>query len=62
MRASIKTLEGKLLTVEASSTIVAVRGLISAAHPEMPAAALKLIHSGKVLSDEETLAEKGVAE
>lgn len=64
MLVSIKTLEGALFKVETGveATIGSVKTLIEASHPELPAASMKLIHSGKVLKDEETLASKGVTE
>ncbi|KAH8052233.1 hypothetical protein JL722_10333 [Aureococcus anophagefferens] len=64
MLVAVKTLEGRLFKVEAApeSTIGAVKGLIEASQPELKAAAMKLIHSGKVLKDEDTLADKGVTE
>ncbi|KAK7231204.1 nucleotide excision repair protein [Aureococcus anophagefferens] len=62
MLVAVKTLEGRLFKVEAArSRRSAVKGLIGVA-AELKAAAMKLIHSGKVLKDEDTLADKGVTE
>mmetsp|Transcript_17253 Transcript_17253/g.52478 ORF Transcript_17253/g.52478 Transcript_17253/m.52478 type:complete len:449 (+) Transcript_17253:103-1449(+) len=64
MLVSIKTLEGKLFKVEAApeAAISEVKKAVEAAHPELPAASMKLIFSGKVLKDAETLVEKGISE
>ena len=64
MLVSIKTLEGKLFKVEAApeATVAEVKKIIEGGHPEMAAGMMKLIHSGKVLKDAETLMEKGVSE
>ena len=64
MIVQVKTLEGRLFKVEAApeSNIKAVKDLIEASQPELKAAMMKLIHSGKVLKDDETLADKGVTE
>ena len=64
MIVQVKTLEGRLFKVEAApeTNIKAVKDLIEASQPELKAAMMKLIHSGKVLKDDETLADKGVTE
>ena len=64
MIVQVKTLEGRLFKVEAApeTNIKAVKDLIEASQPELKAAMMKLIHTGKVLKDDETLADKGVTE
>uniref|UniRef100_A0A6S8CF64 UV excision repair protein RAD23 n=1 Tax=Aureoumbra lagunensis TaxID=44058 RepID=A0A6S8CF64_9STRA len=64
MLVSIKTLEGKVFKVEANpeETIAGVKKIIETKQPELKADLMKLIHSGKVLKDSETLVEKGVTE
>ena len=64
MIVQVKTLEGRLFKVEAApeASIKAVKDIIETSQPELKAAMMKLIHSGKVLKDDETLADKGVTE
>lgn len=62
MEVSIKTLEGKMFKVKASpdESVGNLKALIEKQSPEMKAGQLKLIHAGKVLKDEEILADKGI--
>ena len=64
MIVQVKTLEGRLFKVEAApeASIKAVKDIIETSQPELKAAMRKLIHSGKGLKDDETLADKGVTE
>ena len=66
MIVQVKTLEGRLFKVEAApeASIKAVKDIIETSQPELKAAMMKLIHSGKVLKDDETLADifDGVSE
>lgn len=64
MKLTVKTLKGEKFPVEAepSSTIAQVKGLIEAAKKELPAATMKLIHSGKVLKDEDTIESCNIKE
>ena len=57
MIVQVKTLEGRLFKVEAApeASIKAVKDIIETSQPELKAAMMKLIHSGKVLKDDETL-------
>ena len=50
----VKTLEGRLFKVEAApeASIKAVKDIIETSQPELKAAMMKLIHSGKVLKDD----------
>jgi len=59
MKLTIKTLKGGKFEIEAdqSSTILDVKGIIEAAKAELTAENMKLIHSGKVLRDEQKLEE-----
>lgn len=59
MQLAVKTLKGVKFTVNAeeSSTISEVKAIIEQEKSELPAATMKLIHSGKVLKDTQTLAE-----
>ena len=56
MIVQVKTLEGRLFKVEAApeASIKAVKDIIETSQPELKAAMMKLIHSGKVLKDDET--------
>jgi len=62
MQLTVKTLKGGKFPVEAepSNTVAEVKNIIESANSEMPAAAIKLIHSGKVLKDDLTLEAAGV--
>jgi len=64
MELSVKTLTGKVfaITVDPASNVGQVKGVIEATNSEFKADSLKLIHSGKVLKDEQTLTEVGVKE
>jgi len=57
MQLTVKTLKGGKFTVDAAptSTVADVKGLIEAAKSELPAATMKLIHSGKVLKDADSI-------
>eukprot|EP00565_Helicotheca_tamesis_P002618 CAMPEP_0185727274 /NCGR_PEP_ID=MMETSP1171-20130828/3001_1 /TAXON_ID=374046 /ORGANISM="Helicotheca tamensis, Strain CCMP826" /LENGTH=468 /DNA_ID=CAMNT_0028395801 /DNA_START=72 /DNA_END=1478 /DNA_ORIENTATION=+ len=57
MKLTVKTLKGGKFTVDAepSSTVAEVKGIIEAAKNDLPAANMKLIHSGKVLKDSDTI-------
>lgn len=59
MQLTLKTLKGEKFTVNAeeSSTIAEVKSIIEQEKSELPAATMKLIHSGKVLKDTQTIAE-----
>jgi len=57
MKLMVKTLKGGKFTVDAelTNTVAEVKGIIEAAKSELPAANMKLIHSGKVLKDTDTI-------
>lgn len=57
MQLTVKTLKGSKFQVDAepSNTIAQVKGLIEASKSDLPAAGMKLIHSGKVLKDDDTI-------
>lgn len=59
MQLTVKTLKGEKFTINAedSNTIAEVKGIIGQQKPELPAATMKLIHSGKVLKDTQTIAD-----
>lgn len=59
MELTVKTLKGEKFTVavEESNTIEEVKGLIENARSDLPAAGMKLIYTGKVLKDTQTIAE-----
>lgn len=58
MKLTVKTLKGGKFQVDAepSKTVAEVKTIIEGAKPELPAATMKLIHSGKVLKDADTIA------
>lgn len=58
MNLTVKTLKGEkfAIEVEESSTIAQVKTVIETTKSEFPAVSMKLIHSGKVLKDTETIA------
>lgn len=64
MKISVKTLKGEQfqIEVEGSFQISAVKVAIATEKPEFPAARQKLIHSGKVLKDDQVLSDTGIAE
>jgi len=57
MNLTIKTLKGGKFTVEVepSSTVAEVKTVIEKEKSELPAASMKLIHSGKVLKDDDKI-------
>jgi len=57
MQLTVKTLKGEKfeVTAEPSNTVAMVKAIIEAAKPELPAVNMKLIHSGKVLRDLESI-------
>ncbi|GFH61647.1 RAD23 [Chaetoceros tenuissimus] len=59
MQLAVKTLKGEKfeVTVEESHTIAQVKDIIETSKSELPAASMKLIHSGKVLKDTDTIAD-----
>eukprot|EP00560_Eucampia_antarctica_P001521 CAMPEP_0197832238 /NCGR_PEP_ID=MMETSP1437-20131217/13867_1 /TAXON_ID=49252 ORGANISM="Eucampia antarctica, Strain CCMP1452" /NCGR_SAMPLE_ID=MMETSP1437 /ASSEMBLY_ACC=CAM_ASM_001096 /LENGTH=443 /DNA_ID=CAMNT_0043435495 /DNA_START=72 /DNA_END=1403 /DNA_ORIENTATION=+ len=64
MQLTVKTLKGGkfVINAEPSSTIMVVKGLIEQAKSELPAANMKLIHSGKVLKDTATIGDCNIKE
>jgi len=64
MKLSVKTLKGEQfeINVEPTDQISAVKAAIEELKPDLPAARQKLIHSGKVLKDTQTLSETGISE
>lgn len=64
MKLSVKTLKGEQfeINVEPSDQISAVKAAIEELKPDLPAGRQKLIHSGKVLKDTQTLSETGISE
>mmetsp|Transcript_20605 Transcript_20605/g.59826 ORF Transcript_20605/g.59826 Transcript_20605/m.59826 type:complete len:102 (-) Transcript_20605:1624-1929(-) len=58
MKLTVKTLKGGKFQVDAepSKTVAEVKTIIEAAKSELPAVNMKLIHSGKVLKDADTIA------
>lgn len=58
MQLTVKTLKGGKFVVNAepTNTILEVKGLIEQTNSELPAANMKLIYSGKVLKDTDTVA------
>jgi UV excision repair protein RAD23 len=59
MQLAVKTLKGEKFTVNAeeTNTIAEVKTIIEGEKPELAAACMKLIHSGKVLKDTDTIAD-----
>jgi len=57
MQLTVKTLKGEKFVVEAepSNTVAQVKTIIETSKPELPAANMKLIHSGKVLKDDDSI-------
>eukprot|EP00549_Striatella_unipunctata_P011875 CAMPEP_0118688692 /NCGR_PEP_ID=MMETSP0800-20121206/9063_1 /TAXON_ID=210618 ORGANISM="Striatella unipunctata, Strain CCMP2910" /NCGR_SAMPLE_ID=MMETSP0800 /ASSEMBLY_ACC=CAM_ASM_000638 /LENGTH=436 /DNA_ID=CAMNT_0006585983 /DNA_START=36 /DNA_END=1346 /DNA_ORIENTATION=+ len=57
MKLTVKTLKGGKFTVdvEPSNTVEQVKGVIESAKSELPAASMKLIHSGRVLKDSDSI-------
>lgn len=62
MKLTVKTLKGVKFEVEVedSSTVEQVKSVIEQAKSELPAAGMKLIHSGKVLKDTDTISNCGI--
>mmetsp|Transcript_52018 Transcript_52018/g.77082 ORF Transcript_52018/g.77082 Transcript_52018/m.77082 type:complete len:448 (+) Transcript_52018:142-1485(+) len=57
MKLTVKTLKGGKFTVDAepTNTVADIKGIIETIKEELPAANMKLIHSGKVLKDDVTI-------
>mmetsp|Transcript_19164 Transcript_19164/g.22077 ORF Transcript_19164/g.22077 Transcript_19164/m.22077 type:complete len:456 (+) Transcript_19164:127-1494(+) len=57
MKITVKTLKGEKFIVDAepSNSVAEVKGIVEKAKAELPAANMKLIHSGKVLKDDATI-------
>lgn len=57
MNLTVKTLKGGKFTIEVdpSNTVAEVKTVIETAKSELPAASMKLIHSGKVLKDDDKI-------
>lgn len=64
MKISIKNLKGEVFTVESegSDKVAALKNKIQAARPDLVADRQKLIHSGKVLKDDQSISELGLSE
>lgn len=64
MKVTVKTLKGEKfpIEVEASATVEQVKGIIASTKTELVAANMRLIYSGKVLKDGESMEACGVAE
>jgi len=64
MKISVKNLKGEVFQVEAESTdqISVLKAKIQTARNELAADRQKLIHSGKILRDDQTIAELGLSE
>lgn len=62
MKLTVKTLKGGKFQVdcEPSKTIAETKAIIEAAQSDLPAANMKLIHSGKVLKDDQTIESCGI--
>jgi len=62
MKLTVKTLKGGKFQVdcEPSSTVAETKAIIEAAKSDLPAANMKLIHSGKVLKDDQTIESCGI--
>eukprot|EP00577_Skeletonema_sp_RCC1716_P029896 CAMPEP_0113393314 /NCGR_PEP_ID=MMETSP0013_2-20120614/11802_1 /TAXON_ID=2843 ORGANISM="Skeletonema costatum, Strain 1716" /NCGR_SAMPLE_ID=MMETSP0013_2 /ASSEMBLY_ACC=CAM_ASM_000158 /LENGTH=55 /DNA_ID=CAMNT_0000276865 /DNA_START=70 /DNA_END=234 /DNA_ORIENTATION=+ /assembly_acc=CAM_ASM_000158 len=54
MQLTVKTLKGGKFTIEVepSNTVAEAKAVIETTKSELPAANMKLIHSGKVLKDD----------
>lgn len=59
MQLTLKTLKGEkfVITADESNTIAEVKTIVEQEKSELPAANMKLIHSGKVLKDTQTIAD-----
>lgn len=64
MKVIVKTLKGEKfpIEIEASATVEQIKAIIESTKADMPAATLKLIHSGKVLKDGDAIASCGIKE
>ncbi|GKY92368.1 hypothetical protein MPSEU_000207700 [Mayamaea pseudoterrestris] len=62
MKLTIKTLKGEKfqLEVDESKSVEELKGLIEAEKSELPAAGMKIIHSGKVLKEGDSIASCGI--
>lgn len=62
MKLNVKTLDGKnfSIDIEESKTFAEVKDAIAEARPDLPADTQKLIHAGKILKDDQTLAEVNI--
>mmetsp|Transcript_8563 Transcript_8563/g.24620 ORF Transcript_8563/g.24620 Transcript_8563/m.24620 type:complete len:451 (-) Transcript_8563:89-1441(-) len=62
MKLTVKTLKGGKFEVdcEPSNSVAEVKGIIEQSNAELPAASMKLIHSGKVLKDDQTIEGCGI--
>lgn len=62
MKLTVKTLKGNKFEVEVddSKLVSDVKTIIETEKPELPAAGMKLIHSGKVLKDTDSIAACGI--
>lgn len=62
MKLTVKTLKGNKFEVEVddSKLVSDVKTIIETVKPELPAAGMKLIHSGKVLKDTDSIAACGI--
>lgn len=57
LKLTVKTLKGEKfqVDVEPSNTVAEVKGIVESTKSEMPAEGMKLIHSGKILKDTDTI-------
>jgi len=64
MKLAVKTLKGGKFEVqcEPENTILEIKGKIEEVKSDLPAASMKLIHSGKVLKDDQTVSGCGITE
>lgn len=64
MKLTVKTLKGGKfdIQVEDTQTVADVKSVIETTKAELPAASTKLIHSGKVLKDEDVISSCGIKE
>lgn len=64
MNLTIKTLKGSkfTITVDPTDKVSAVKCTISTSQPDLPSESMKLIHSGKVLKDEDEIGSCGIGE
>ncbi|KAI2489166.1 XPC-binding domain [Fragilaria crotonensis] len=64
MKIIVKTLKGEKFSidVEASATVETIKQIIETTKADMPASSMKLIHSGKVLKDSDSVETCGIKE